>query len=223
MQALDVLANNLANSSSRGYKADREINSLYAPVSQQQPWIHETWTDFQQGVLEPTGNQFDIALSGPGFLTMRGPSGNLYTRNGSLHLAANGELQGPENRPVLDRNNNQPIRLDPSRPFTIGRTGEIRQDDALVAQMAVVEFASPSSLIKTGQSYFQNPPSAGNPVRAAETEVRQGVVEASNSGPSEAAVRLVSVLRQFEMLQKAIAIGGEMNRKALDEVARVSS
>jgi flagellar basal body rod protein FlgG len=52
-------------------------------------------------------------------------------------------------------------------------------------------------------------------------EVRQGRLEGSNVSPAEGAVRLVSVIRQFEMLQKAIALGAEMNRKAVEEVARV--
>jgi flagellar basal-body rod protein FlgG len=51
--------------------------------------------------------------------------------------------------------------------------------------------------------------------------VEQGQLEASNTGPAEAAVRLVSVMRQFEMLQKAISLGNEMNKKVIDEVAKV--
>ena len=54
-------------------------------------------------------------------------------------------------------------------------------------------------------------------------EVQQGKLESANTQPAEAAVRLVGVMRQFEMLQRAMSIGAEMNRRALDEVARVSS
>src|SRR5579872_3984749 len=93
MQELDILANNLANSSSRGYKADREMYSVYsAPDSagisdegaQSQPWINSSWVDFSQGTISPTGNPLDVALDGKGFLAVRGPSGTLYTRNGAL-------------------------------------------------------------------------------------------------------------------------------------------
>src|SRR5271168_1294619 len=92
MQELDMLANNLANTSSRGYKADREMYSLYSSsdasgagdmAATTQPWIKSTWTDFSQGTVAPTGNPLDIALVGKGFLAVRGASGTLYTRNGS--------------------------------------------------------------------------------------------------------------------------------------------
>jgi len=230
MQALEILANNLANASSRGYKSDREIFTLYSAADaskpkiapgQQQPWLRDSWIDFTQGTLEPTGNQLDLALSGPGFLNTRGPSGNLYTRNGSLHLSSNGDVLGPEGRAVLDPQN-RPIRIDPTQPVTITSSGEVKQQGATVAQLAIVEFPNPSTLVKVGQSYFRPAATTKPAVAAKETEVRQGVVESSNAAPSESAVRLISVLRQFEMLQKAITVGSEMNRRAMEEVAKVN-
>jgi flagellar basal-body rod protein FlgF len=231
MQALEVLANNLANSSSRGYKSDREIFRLYSSpdasnpaveAGQQQPWVRDAWTDFSQGTLEPTGNPLDVALSGNGFLTARGPSGNVYTRNGSLHLSPAGDLLGPEERAILDPQG-KPIKVDPSQSVAITASGEVKQQGSTVAQLGIVEFPNPSTLGKMGQSYFQTTKATQPPVAAKETEVKQGVVESSNSVPSEGAVRLVSVLRQFEMLQKTISVGTEMNRRAMEEVAKVNS
>jgi flagellar basal body rod protein FlgG len=231
MQALEVLANNLANSSSRGYKSDREIFTLYSSADasnpklaagQQEPWVRDSWTDFTQGTLESTGNPLDLALSGNGFITARGASGNVYTRNGSLHLSPTGDLLGPEERAILDPKG-KPIKLDPAQAVTITGLGELKQQGATVGQLAIVEFPNPSSLDKMGQSYFQATAATQTPVAAKETEVRQGAVESSNAIPSDAAVRLVSVLRQFEMLQKTISVGTEMNRRAMEEVAKVSS
>ncbi|MEO8099794.1 MAG: flagellar hook-basal body protein [Acidobacteriota bacterium] len=230
MQALELLANNLANSSSRGYKSDREVFTVYASRDAsttkagptQQPWLRDSWTDFSQGTLEPTGNQLDLGLNGPGFFSVRGPGGNLYTRNGSLHLSSSGDLLGPEDRAVLDLKN-KPIKVDPAQPLSISASGEVKQQGATVAQIAIVEFADPATLTKVGQSYFQAPQAGPPPGAAKATELRQGVVESSNAVPSEAAVRLVSVMRQFEMLQKAITVGSEMNRRAMEEVAKVNS
>lgn len=229
MQALDILANNLANSSSRGYKSDREISTMYTPPdayspktgdNQQEPWVNGSWTNFSQGVLETTGSQLDLALQGPGFLTVRGPSGNLYTRNGTLSLSTTGELLGPENRAVLDKQN-RIVKLDPSKAFTISPTGELKQEEATIAQLNIVEFANPAALVKMGQAYFSAPANT-QPVAAKATDVRQGLVESSNTVPAESAVRLVTVLRQFEMLQKAISVGSEMNRRAMEEVAKIT-
>src|SRR3989475_9826540 len=122
MQTLDILANNMANSSSRGYKADREIYSLYSAEDaldpaqssgQHQPWINGSWVDFSQGVLQPTGDPLDIAVVGRGFLSVRGSAGTVYTRNGALRISPAGDLLAAEDRPVLDIHN-RPIRVDPS-------------------------------------------------------------------------------------------------------------
>jgi flagellar basal-body rod protein FlgG len=62
---------------------------------------------------------------------------------------------------------------------------------------------------------------AAKPNAAKDVQVQQGKLESSNVSPAESAVRLVSVMRQFEMLQRAISLGVEMNKKAVEEVARV--
>lgn len=230
LQSLELLANNLANASSRGYKADREIYDLYSSADAedsntgdvtQQPWINRAWVDFAQGTVQPTGNPLDVALDGKGFLTVRGPNGNLYTRNGTMRVSPKGQLLGPEDRPVLDTKN-QPIQLDTSKPVNIDQTGTITQDGQTVAQLAIMEFAKPAGLVKFGESYFQSPNSANAPVPSTTTEILQGRAEESNAGPAEAAVRLVSVLRQFEMLQKAVTIGADMSKQAIAEIAKVS-
>src|SRR6516225_2833133 len=86
MESLDLLANNVANASTGGFKADREFYSLYAapesaPVDPDpattMPVIESHWTDHAQGVLQPTGNALDVALSGKGFFTVNGPTGPL--------------------------------------------------------------------------------------------------------------------------------------------------
>jgi flagellar basal body rod protein FlgG len=145
----------------------------------------------------------------------------MYTRNGTLHLSPSGDLLGPEDRAILDPQG-KPIKLDPSQAITITGSGEVRQQSATVAQLAIVEFPNASALSKMGQSYFQAPSSA-SPIAAKETEVKQGAVESSNAVPSDAAVRLVSVLRLFEMLQKTISVGTEMNRRAMEDVANFTS
>ena len=77
------------------------------------------------------------------------------------------------------------------------------------------------ALEKQGGTYFRLVDSSLKPAAATSVELLQGKLESSNAGPAEAAVQLVGVLRQFEMLQKAVSLGAEMNRKAVEEVARV--
>lgn len=230
MEELDILANNLANTSSRGYKADREMYSLYSSADasgsgesgpETLPWIKSTWVDFSQGTTAPTGNPSDVALVGKGFLAVRGSAGTLYTRNGSLKVTSKGDLVAAEDRAVLDANGN-PVKLNPSLPYDIDRGGVVTQAGNTVAQLSLVEFSNPGGLVKAGQSYFQTTGSAVVATPAIATEVHQGQLEESNAGPAEGAVRLVSVMRQFEMLQKAITLGAEMDKQAISEVAKVN-
>jgi len=232
VETLDLLANNIANASAPGFKADREFYNLYMSAEAAEspdgtnpptlPVIERQWTDFAQGTITPTHNSLDLALSGQGFFVAASGAGNLYTRNGSFRISSGGQLETSDAHAVLDTNG-KPIPLDPARPVDIGTDGVIQQDGSQVAQIAVVNFSDPSLLVKRGSAYFAADLSAITPNPAPDTEVLQGKLEAANSQPAESAVRLVNVMRQFESLQKAMAIGADMNRRAVDEVAKVSS
>lgn len=229
MESLEMLANNIANQATAGFKADREFYGLYlSPEALDAaggrattlPVIERQWTDFSQGTLTLTGNPLHLALSGEGYFLVQGPAGPLYTRNGSFHLSRGGVLETQQGYAVLDRDR-QTVRLDPGLPVEVAADGSVRQQGQTVATLAVVEFADPAALSKHEASYFQGAETAARP--AARAEIHQGKLESANFSPAEAAVRLVGVMRQFEMLQKAVQLGVEMNRRAVEEVARVGS
>jgi len=228
MESLDMLANNIANASTSGYKADREFYSLYAAPEaagvisgpDTLPLVERPWTDFSQGELRPTGNPLDLALVGKGFFSVDGRGGPLYTRDGSFRVSAGGQLVTAEGYAVRGVDGN-PIELPSSAPVEISPDGTVVQDGQTAGQIAVVDFADPAGLSKQGHNYFR-PAADLSAAPASAYEVQQGKLENSNASNAEGAIRLVSVMRQFEMLQKAAALGGEMNRKAVEEVARVS-
>jgi flagellar basal-body rod protein FlgF len=227
MESLDLLANNLANAQTSGFKTDHEFYNLYtgseaaepgAYDPTQMPVIEKNWTDYSQGNLRPTGNPTDLAISGTGFFTVTGPSGSLYTRNGAFHLNPAGLLVTPDGYP-LQGNDGKPIQLDPSQTLEVTPQGDLRQGGQLAGSIQPVSFAKTSDLSKQGATYFQfdGPASSASPGSG---EVQQGRLEESNVGNADSVVRLVGVMRQFEMLQKAIGIGVEMNQKAIQEVAK---
>ena len=227
LESLDLVANNIANASTGGYKADREFYSLYiAPESAAaaddpppaMPVIQRHWTDLSQGVLQSTGNALDVALSGNGYFRVSGPAGPLYTRNGSFHLDAGGRVVTAEGYAV-ETTARAALSLPNSTPIEIARDGTVRQDGNVIGQLAIVDFTSAAAPSKAGNNYFEAGGAA--PQTPAGTTVEQGKLEASNSGTAEAAVRLVGVMRQFEMLQKAIALGSDMSKQAIQQVAKV--
>ena len=231
MESLDMLANNLANAGTSGYKTDREFYSLYTgtpdePLAPGQtattmPVIERPWTDFSQGTLTPTGNPLDLALSGKGFFAVQGTSGPLYTRNGSFQVGADGTVKTQDGYPVLLQDG-QKIKLQPNTPVDVATDGTVSQAGQVFGRLQVVEFADSGALTKAGNSYFQTADPKVKPKAATGAETLQGKLEGSNVGTAESAVRLVAIMRQFEMLQKAVTLGTEMNSQAIQEVARVS-
>jgi len=229
MESLEMLANNVANASTGGYKSDREFYSLYmAPESDSSPTstmpvIERPWTDFSQGLLANTGNPLDLALSGKGFFAVNGPGGPLYTRDGSFRLTKDGQLITADGYPVRGADGNT-LTLPGSGAIQVAADGTVTQNGAVAGQLQIADFTSTAGLVKRGRNYFQPAdPAMAAAAAPADTAVGQGQLEGSNAGSSESAVRLISVMRQFEMLQKAVSLGAEMSRQAIEQVAKVGS
>jgi flagellar basal-body rod protein FlgF len=229
MESLDLLANNMANSSTGGYKADREFYSLYSAAEAQDsgsstsmPVIEKPWIDLSQGALTPTGNPLDVALSGKGFFGVSGPNGPLYTRNGDFHLSASGTLVTADGYPVRSTTGT-PLTPQADLPIDIKSDGSLQQNGQPIGQLDVADFTSTAGLVKQGSNYFRVSDPTVKPTVPSGTTVEQGKLEASNTGTAESAVRLVGIMRQFEMLQKAVLIGNDMSKQAIEQVAKVGS
>jgi len=228
MESLELLANNLANTETGGYKADREFYSLYTSADASAdpqtgalatlPVIEHHWTDPAQGDLHQTGNPLDFAIDGDGLFSVQTSRGLRYTRNGNFRLSPAGVLTTSGGDAVQAKGGGT-IRLQPGIAVEVSSDGSVRQGAQLSGQLDLASF-DPQAMNKEGHNYFALV--AGGSVKpAAGGAVLQGKLEGSNAGGPESAVRLVSIMRQFEMLQKAMSIGNELNRRAIEEVARV--
>jgi flagellar basal body rod protein FlgG len=232
MESLEILANNLANAGTSGFKADRERYSTYwaaestsaldggkggAGVS---PVVERNWIDFTQGALTRTGAPTHLAVTGAGFLAVRRGNETLYTRNGELQVNPGGRLVNGEGLEVLGADG-KPLQVDTAQLLEIRADGSLWQGGAQTGQLRLTEFADPQGLEKAGHTYFRWPGRAEDIRVGGGTRVLQGTLEAANTGPAEGAVRMVNVLRQFESLQKALQLGSEMNRRLVEEVAKV--
>ena len=232
MSSLDLLANNLANSATSGYKSDREYYGLYTSDDSDNgidggagtslPVVERQWTDFSPGVIETTGNPLDVALNGSGFFTVNGPKGPLYTRNGTLRILPSGELANGEGY-TLQSTTGGTISVSAGKEVNITREGVVQQGGQSVGQINVVDFKTYDSLVKAGGASFQNTDPSNAPAAASDVDVQQGRSEGSNVPVATSAMRLVGIMRQFEMLQKAIGISSDMDTKSIQEVARVGA
>jgi flagellar basal-body rod protein FlgF len=227
MESLDLVANNLANSSTSGYKTDGEFYTLFASEAASEdasggssvPMIQRQWTDLTQGLLEATNNPLDFALSGKGFFVVEGPSGPLYTRNGSFRFATGGALITSEGYRLL-REDGTPFHANTAVPLEVSNDGNITQNGRSIGHIKLAEFQSPGDVTKFGANYFANN-SGEEPPAAKGTQIYQGKLEASNVSASGGAVRIVGLSREFEMMQKAISLSNDMGKEAIEQVAKV--
>jgi flagellar basal-body rod protein FlgF len=221
MESLDMLANNIANSGTAGFKSDREFYGLY---QQALPVIEKQFTDYSQGTLTPTGNPLDLGLSGKGFFALNSPTGTVYTRNGQFQISKSNQLQTAEGFTLRNtRDQGKPITVDPTQPIAIDKSGVVSQGGQEIGQIEIGGIADPSKVLgKLGTSYFAFLNKASSATKSTDTEVNQGSVEQSNVPVADSAVRLIGIMRQFEMLQKAITVGSDMNKMVTEQVARPS-
>ena len=226
MEALDVLSNNIANAATDGYKGDRELYNLhfgsasrYPQSSVALPVIEGQWTDFSQGLLQTTGNPLDLALQGQGFFAVNGPSGPLYTRSGSFRLSKDGTVETQEGYGVRLAGGGS-LKLQGDAPLDVSADGSVSQAGRKLGRLEIVRFDDNAALSKQSGAFFHTS-GAVKPSEASDAEVLQGKVEASNVSSADSAVRIVNVMRQFEMLQKAISLASDMDQQAIHEVAKV--
>jgi len=228
MQSLDMVANNMANSSTSGYKADSEFYGMFTAAAAggedesgpAVPMIQRQWTDFAQGMLEPTNNPLDFGLSGKGFFEVQGSSGPLYTRNGNFRFSTSGSIITSEGYPLL-QDNGQPFHANPAKPLDVSRDGNITQGGVSIGHIKLVDFSNPGALSKFGANYFSNSTGQTEAEAPSGTQILQGKLESSNVSASHGAVRIVGLSRQFEMMQKAIMLSNDMSKQAIEQVAKV--
>ena len=234
-QALEMVANNLANLNTTGYRAhDASFRSLLAgnaanSVNPLNRAINDfgvlsgSRVDLKAGNLESTGNVLDLAIEGNGFFAVqaRGTQARgdvYYTRNGSFRVSSAGQLITSEGDAVLGEQG--PIAV-PSGQVAIGADGTLSVDGAVAGKLRLAAFAPGASLTAVGHSYY----AAGQAALSAPepgTAVRQGMLESSNVNAVAASISLIAVQRQAEMLQRALStFYSEFNHIAATDLPRV--
>jgi flagellar basal-body rod protein FlgG len=221
----DLIANNLANVNTTGYKKDRLYfrqmfdAELYSPLSEQaNPGVMEALTLFEPGPLVSTKNPLDVAIVGDAFFTVDTEQGVRYTRNGSFSVDQEGYLVTSAGHQVMGENG--PILLDTSQDVEITPAGEIWQKDSVVDQLALVRFPDPRSLEKIGDSLFRARQDA-EVLEDRTSSVRQGFLEDSNVRAIEEMIEMISILREYEADQRAIQYQDDTLRRAVNDLGRI--
>jgi flagellar basal-body rod protein FlgF/flagellar basal-body rod protein FlgG len=228
-QALDLVAHNLANLATTGYRSQQTtFRSLLAGGNEiaRNPLnaatnnfgvIGGSRIDRASGSLTATGNPLDVGIAGPGFFSVQSAQGEVYTRDGGFHLASGGQLVTAAGDAVLGPHG--PITL-PDGKVAVSADGTISVDGAVVATLRLAEFSANTNLNALGNATYGAPPNSALP--AASSSFRQGMIEASNVSPVEAVVQLITVQRNAEMLQRALSVfDSEFNQTAVQDLPKV--
>jgi flagellar basal-body rod protein FlgF len=228
-QALDTIANNLANASTAGYRAQHNIfSSVLADAGQGSTSplnqaindygiMGGTTLDLTQGSLQKTGNDLDVAIQGPGFFAVQTAHGTTYTRNGGFQVSAKGQLVTANGDPVMG--DKGAIAILPG-PVSISADGTISSNGAVAGKLKVVEFAPGTQLTGTGDSYYNVP--SGSETAATHSTVQQGMLENSNVNPVTSMVELITAQRSAEMMQRALSMfNSEIDKTATQELPKV--
>jgi flagellar basal-body rod protein FlgF len=216
----EVIANNLANMNSTGFKKDVVFFDIIQQKTGNATQLNLE-TDFSQGPIEQTDNPLDLAISGKGFFVIEGEQGKAITRNGHFSVDSEGYLVTSSNHYLLGEGGRINLSLNGQdvRNIRINNDGEIYTDEQYLDQLQIVDLENCQSLKKIQDNAFIMPHTRSvqevdNPV------ILQGHLEGSNVNAVDEMISLIEVERQFESTQKVIQSLDETTQKTVTAVGR---
>jgi flagellar basal-body rod protein FlgF len=225
-RTLDVIAGNLANADTPGYKAERVQFSDWlsrqsggstppggSPIAYTQD--RATWREQQAGAITHTGNPLDLAITGNGYFTVSTPNGPRLTRDGRFSMLPGGTVSDSAGNAVLD-SNGQPLQLSPTDTnISIAGDGTVSSQNGQVGKIGVVQPSDPMLLSAEGNTLFRSG-STTTPVDSPMLE--EGAVEESNVQPVMEVTRMMDGQRTFEFLAQFVQAESDRQQNSIDKL-----
>ena len=234
---LDVVANNIANVNTNGFKADKSLFQEYlasnahednfARPDRRISFVQDraTYRDFSQGPTEQTRNPLDVAVDGNAFLAVQTAAGERYTRDGGLQINPQGQLVTASGDAVLGTSG--PIVFQPGdKEISISLDGNVtvRQGtstiDSLRGKLRLVSFAQAQSLLKEGSNLYA-PGEGATPQPAPKAQVHQGFLEKSNVNSVLEMSQMIEVTRAYTQLATLLQTQSDLHKSAIEKLADV--
>jgi len=231
MRRLDVIANNLANVNTTGFRGDRIMFDSYLAQIDDERFASNrknvgnisdymyTATNFQQGELHQTNNPLDVALATEGYFVVQTDKGTMYTRAGNFQFDLEGQLMTGNGFPVQGEGG--AIQVRDGLPFEIDEQGSVYQEGEEVGRLQVVQIQNPETMEKVGGKMFK----ATRATRIAASDdhrVVQGALEGSNVNIVREMGQMVTAGRAFESYQQIISMMDNVNQQANNRLWQVS-
>jgi flagellar basal-body rod protein FlgF len=235
---MDVVANNVANLNTTGFKADNSLFEQYLsptarenrfnPQDRPLSFVNDrgTWRNMGPGSVQNTGNPLDVAIDGDGFLAVQTPAGERYTRNGALQINGQGQLVTGDGLPVLG--DNGPIVLQTTdHDISIAGDGRVTvvegsttNTESTRGTLRMVSFAAPQQLQKEGNSLFSAPAGvAATPDTT--SRVIQGSIEKSNVNGVVEMTRMIEISRAYQQTATLLQQQSDLHKNAIQQLANV--
>lgn len=226
---MDIAAQNLANMSTAGFKADAIIfEEITRDPARSTDTPHDIRfvrdiglaRDLRQGTIRRTDNPLDLAIEGEGYFPVQGPGGaTLYTRDGAFTLNGQGQLVTSDGFPVLS-DAGAPLVFDPrgERP-TIGRDGSILIAGAQAGRVGVATFERPGAMLKVGDNLWDPD---GQPPGAFTGVLVQGALEDSNVEPILEMTNIIQISRAYESAARIVREADQLRQRAIERLGRAS-
>ena len=237
---LDVVANNIANANTNGFRGATAYNSSFPEMLMNRLHAepgHPTekiipiggvghgvtmagvHTNFAQGPLELTHGEFDVAIAGQGFFAVESNIGGtptrMFTRNGAFTITPERILVNHNGDRILDTNGN-PITI-PDGTMVIEASGQITVNEVVIATLGVTNFDDPTQLRQHGYTLFAQHTATEIPFEGA---IEQGFLERSNVNITREMVNMINISRAFELNQRMVGIQDQTLQQAVNEIAR---
>ena len=225
---LDIVANNIANADTTGFKAEQLLVGAEIGERARNAFVRPgvsfvldsgVGRDYGQGGLEQTGRNLDFAIEGEGaFFRLNDGAGEAYTRDGAfdpegrLTTAGGAAVQGDGGEIIMDRALGEPA---------VAPDGTISQNGNPVGRLSVVRFDTLAVLEKGGDGLYRNASNAAA-VEAPDARIRQGMLEGSNVNPLLEITNLIEIQRAYESVTRMIENTNDLSRRAVERLGRLS-
>ncbi|GAA0587442.1 flagellar basal-body rod protein FlgF [Rhizomicrobium electricum] len=227
-RSIDVIANNIANMSTPGYKREsvkfEEYLQQLRPAQGQKggqslSFVKDAGVmhDMSAGRMEPTGSPFDLAIGGDGYFAVQTTAGERYTRNGHFTLNQDGIIVTEQGDQLLGDGGPITITADDG-DITFGSDGTVTGRQGQLGKLRLVDFADSRALTKEGSSLYATTQTA-NP--AANVTIAQGMLESSNVQPVVEISRMIEVMRAYEATSTLEKGSSDMKRQAVQKLGSV--